>query len=43
MYRKKQQGETYEPHSIEEICYEPDHIDRVTSEIKSTFPDYFQK
>ena len=31
----------YYPNSIEEICYERDHIDRVLSEIKANFSDYF--
>lgn len=33
----------YYPNSIEEICYERDHIDRVLSEIKINFPDYFRQ
>ena len=27
---------------VEPICYEEDHIDRVTAELKSNFKDYFQ-
>lgn len=31
------------PNRIEELCYEPSHIDRVTAEIRANFPDYFQQ
>lgn len=33
----------YYPNDIEDICLEPEHIDRVLAEIRANFPDYFQK
>jgi hypothetical protein len=43
MYRHTQKDPEDSPNRIEDICYDHDHIDRVTAEIKSTFPDYFSK
>ena len=37
MYKPSKHKEGVEP-----ICYEEDHIDRVTAELKSNFKDYFQ-
>lgn len=31
----------YYPNSIEDICYEKDHIDQILTEIKANFQDYF--
>lgn len=33
----------YYPNSIEDLCYEQDHIDKVWEEIKQVIPTYFQK
>ena len=33
----------YYPNSIEDICYENEHIERVLTEIKGNFHDYFQQ
>ncbi|WP_240374046.1 hypothetical protein [Bacillus piscicola] len=31
----------YYPHNIEEVCYAPEHVEQVLTEIRLTFPDYF--
>lgn len=33
----------YYPNDIEDICYEAEHIDKVLSEIKINFRNYFDK